>query len=93
MTPAMISIPPTTYMNSCAVPGIRSFTQGARYFGHSTRRLKNLSSPDRIGTITNVIRRSRYPWDAGSRSVPRGAVVVAAMAITSARELPGVFRT
>ncbi len=57
--PARISTPPTTYMKSWALPGIRLSTQPARYFGQSVRTLKNLSSPNRIGATVNAARSIR----------------------------------
>src|SRR5215210_917455 len=65
--PARISTPPTMYIASCALPGIRSLNSGARYFGQSLIMTSaNLSSPNRIGATVNAMRSSMKAWATGS---------------------------
>src|SRR5258707_560456 len=71
--PARISIPPTAYMKSCALPGISSSTQPARYLGQSVRTLKNLSRPNAIGAIVNATRSIRKAWSPPPRAAGAAA--------------------
>jgi len=52
-------------MNICGLTWIRLGIQGARYSGHLTIMLKNLSSPNRIGATVKITRMIQKAWPTG----------------------------
>ncbi|CFS32103.1 Uncharacterised protein [Mycobacterium tuberculosis] len=90
-TPATISIAPTKYMHWSAVPGTRSLIQPTRYMFQCcgwVSRLKNLSSPNRMGATVNSVRSNTYAEYAGSFSwSARAGLVVGLMLIAASRLL------